>query len=33
MNNTGARMMMRGIAESYEKLARLAEERAQKPED
>jgi hypothetical protein len=33
MNNAQARMMMRGIAESYEKLARRAEERAQKSED
>ena len=33
MNDAEARMMMRGIAESYEKLARGAEERARKPED
>jgi hypothetical protein len=33
MNDADARMMMLGTAESYEKLARRAEERAQKPED
>jgi hypothetical protein len=31
MNNADARMMMLGIAENYEKLARRAEQRAQKP--
>ena len=33
MNDADARMMMLGTAESYEKLARRAEERAQKSED
>jgi hypothetical protein len=33
MNDADARMVMLGIAESYEKLARRAEERARKPED
>ena len=31
MNTADARMMMLGIAENYEKLARRAEQRAQKP--
>ena len=33
MHDVDARTTMRGIAESYDKLARPAEERAQKPED
>jgi hypothetical protein len=33
MNDADARMMMLGIAESYENLARRAEPRARKPED
>jgi hypothetical protein len=33
MHDVDARTMMRGMSESYDKLARRAEERAQKPED
>jgi hypothetical protein len=32
MNDADARMVMLGIAESYEKLARRTEERSRKPE-